>query len=303
MEQFFVIGLDGGGTKTEAVILDQEGTVIASGTGGSANVTFVGYEVARQSIRDAISALAPKIDMSQVKTAGSCVMVGPGETEEILRQRGFSGRFYWFSEPAVAFRCAGLLSARGVAVVAGTGSCFRVCDGVKVKEALGGWGMAVSDEGSAFDIGLTAIKAAGRSLDGRGPKTRLLELLQKEAGSERFDVLLTTYCYPALKQREVASLAKVVTEAAKDGDEVAIQILASAGESLGKDTAHVAKRVYNRDDEFDIALSGGVFNAGDLVVDSLQESVLAEFPMAKIHLPKMSAGEAAARLALESLDL
>jgi len=298
---FFVVGIDGGGSKTEAVLLDESGEVAAVGHGGSVNTIFVEPKVAQQSIKEAIVSLVPVLHGRSIARAGACLLGGRKETEEMLQEIGLHGPLFWFSEMEVAFRRAGLKTCVGVAVIAGTGSSFQACNGQK-RENLGGWGMGVGDEGSGFDIALKAIRAAGRSLDGRGPKTLLLDLLLDKSGTTSFYDLLNAYCRPVLRQRDIAAFASVVTCAARQGDRVATDILTAAGESLGEDAAFLAHRLFRPDDEFDVVLSGGVFNAEGLVVGPLERRVQAEFPKARISVQKMSAGEAVARLTLERVS-
>jgi N-acetylglucosamine kinase-like BadF-type ATPase len=300
LSSYYVIGLDGGGTKTESVLLGSDGGIYGTGEGGSVNPVFAGREVAEQSVMDSLGGVLedlPSIDL--LAAVGTCLHHGASEVGRMLSDRGYSGQFYLFSETDVAFRRAEAIGRAGVAVIAGTGSGFRYFDGRCERIKLGGWGAGVGDEGSAFEIGLNAIKAAGRAHDGRGPQTLLLPRFLDNLGYQHFWRLLARYCWPSLRQRDIAGLAKIVSEAAEDGDEVARGILADAGRSLGGDAVAMARRVFGPEDEFVIAYSGGVFSAGALVTDSLEELVRVEFPKAEFRLPRMSAGTAVARLTLE----
>jgi N-acetylglucosamine kinase-like BadF-type ATPase len=300
LDSFFVLGLDGGGTKVEAVLMDSSGKVVAKGAGGPANAVFVGRDVARKSVEDALIEAVASVSSDKLKAIGACTMIH-SFVEGACHELGFSGPFFYYSEGYIAFRRAGLLARRGVAVIAGTGSSFAAYDGDKRVGSLGGWGIAVGDEGSGFDIGLKAIKAAGRSFDGRGPSTVLLDMLLQHTGAANFHSLLGMYCYPFPSQHKIAAFARIVTSAANEGDEVAQVILSDAGRGLGEDAAHLAGKLFQPEDEFDVALSGGVFNAGELVTAQLNDAVHRKFSNAKIHIPQMIAGEAVARLTLEEI--
>jgi len=300
-EASFVIGIDGGGTKTEAVLLDRSGSIAAAGLGGAVNTRFVSAERARASIERAVLPVMARIDPACVQAAGVCLVGDRAMAEDVLAKAGFAGRVIRLTETEVAFRRAGLRECRGVSVIAGTGSSFSASDGRGNHRSLGGWGMAVGDEGSGFDIGLRAIKAAGRALDGRGPETKLLDMLLEVCGVRTFGHLLQKCCRPNLRYSEISGLSRVVASAAEAGDAVARDILSAAGTGLGEDAAFIAGQLFRPEDEFDVVLAGGVFNAGDLVVQPLKERLLAEFPRARIHTAGISAGESAARLALESL--
>ncbi len=298
--KFYVIGIDGGGTKTEAVLLDSERNIVGTGIGGSVNATYAGADVANQSVHDAFAGVCSSCScFDEVAAVGSCLHHGWHKMKAILAEQGYSGPYYTFSETMVAFRRVGAWGMRGIAVISGTGSGFRYFDGQRECDNLGGWGAGVGDEGSAFDIGLNAIKAAGRAHDGRGPKTVLVERLLEQTGSTYFWHILSKYCQPSLRQREIAGLARVVGQAAVDGDSVALRILADAGKSLGEDTLHIARRVFSADDQFVVAYSGGVFSAGAFITETLERVVRAEFPMAEFRLPQMGAGVAVAHLTNE----
>lgn len=296
----YVIGIDGGGTKTESVLVDMDGHVLNVGVGGSVNMMFAGHEVAEQSVGDSIHGLLANMpDPLNIVAAGICLMGAWRIAQRILQTRGFDGPYFLYHESAVGFRSCGLIGESGVAIVAGTGSGVRYFNGQRDLMNIGGWGIGVGDEGSAFDIGLHAIKAAGRAMDGRGEKTLLVDLLKFEEDITCFGHALNKYCFPSLKQRDIASLARLVSQAAEQGDAVAIDILAQAGRSLGGDAAYVASKFHSASDTFNIACAGGVFKAGHFVTVSLAERVHSEFPNARIHMPKISPGEAAALLAME----
>ncbi|MGB9619298.1 MAG: BadF/BadG/BcrA/BcrD ATPase family protein, partial [Armatimonadota bacterium] len=152
------------------------------------------------------------------------------------------------------------------------------------------------DEGSGYDIGLRGIRRALLSKDGRRPPTALTG-----AACLYFDVPSIGYVVgklsrPRIQQPLIAGFAAMVSEAANAGDEAAIEIIIDAGKALGELAAFVAGRVFEREDTFPVVLAGGVFNAGDLLIDPLKAVMAPQFPKAEFTIAKMSPGEAVARL-------
>jgi N-acetylglucosamine kinase-like BadF-type ATPase len=299
---YCALGIDGGGTKTHAVIVDSEGNAIATATTGSANGFYAGQDVAASSVYDAIMAVAGQIDQPQsIVAVAECLMGGWTGAKRALEEIGFSGKAYRCGEGEIAFRAANILHGRGIAIIAGTGSGTRYIEDGKAACCTGGWGVGVGDEGSASDIGLNAIRAVGRAYEGRGPETIIKDMLfEGITHKEPFIEVLRTYWRPVPRQRELGSIAILVHQAAMQGDAVAIEILADAGRSLGQDAVCMAQKYYKPEDEVDVVYSGGVFRAGEFVMGPLEAVVRAQFPRSRFHKPVLSTGEAAARIALEN---
>jgi len=298
-----VLGIDGGGTKTEAVVLDVHGRVLSVGTGGPTNLAYVSQEIANKSVEDAVRQALEESSsgIADVALIGRC-FVGGKPTKCIVSRLGYRGDTIAYEEGRVVFARAGIFGLRGVAVVAGTGSAFFAFDGAERSVRVGGWGPIAGEEGSGFDIGLRGIRAAARALDGRGPETLLLpRILEYYQVATIWDVL-GRYCRPTIDQRGVASSAKVVTAAAIEGDEVAKEIVAAAAESLTSDIIFVAGRFFQPSDKFPVVLGGGVFAAGEIITGPVTTGVLAKFPKATVRLPQIGPGEAVARLALRHLQ-
>jgi N-acetylglucosamine kinase-like BadF-type ATPase len=179
-----LLAIDAGGTHTRGAILDASGRVLATGEGGPANWSTLG-DRAVEGIRAAIEG-ARSAAGGGAQLKGACVAL--------------AGYYPPWHEPAVASALAPLLGcplrletdlraawagatglAAGVVVAAGTGSVAYGEDGMGRATRAGGWGPLAGDEGSAPWIGAAALRAIGRQLDGRGPKTELARLLPAAA--------------------------------------------------------------------------------------------------------------------------
>ena len=178
----------------------------------------------------------------------------------------------------------GVGSEHGVVVVAGTGSAAFGCDGKGHKVHAGGWGWILGDEGSAFRIGQQGLQAVIRALEGRGEYTRLIDNLIQRWQLHSRDELISALRARTWSRSDVASMAEWVAITASNGDNVAQQIMRHAGEELGLLAISVIRQL-QIDGEFRIALTGGVFRAGEIVIEPMKQKVQSIAPSAQLTSP------------------
>ncbi len=295
MNQEYTLGVDGGGSKTDAVILDAEGNIVGTGLGGASNATFAGRRATAASFRRAIRAAIKQagIDPAQITRAGCTFGT---VAHEVLAELGIPAEPGCFGESAVAYERAGIDQVRGVAVVAGTGSSCFAGDGAGVHAGGGGWGALLGDEGSGYSIGLAGVRRALLAEEGRGAPTALVESVCRHFDVSRAHQVIGKL--RDLRQTLLAGFAPEVSKAAHAGDAVAIEVIGSAGAQLAELAVFVAAKVFARNDEFPVVLAGGVFNIGELVIDPIRRIFAERFPNARIVIAEMRPGEAVARLTM-----
>lgn len=301
-----VLGIDAGGTKTQAAVLNEAGCVLGMGWGGPANTVFVRRSTAKASIRRAVRKAVRTAGAAQFDVLAMSVLCPREDAVAAASSAATFRSVCFYAEADIAFARAGLKPNFGIAVIAGTGSNvtgFGI-DGSRCQ--VGGWGALLGDEGSAFDIALRGLKAAIRAHDGRGPATQLLDRARQHFRiSHLWELIRICYASP-MPRHTISGFAEHVTSAALDGDAVASAILREAGRSLAADAVYVAGKLFGRDQHFPVVLSGGVFRAGDLVALPIREAFAESFPSAVVHVPDTEPAVAAARLglsaALNSLD-
>ncbi|MGH2425933.1 MAG: BadF/BadG/BcrA/BcrD ATPase family protein [bacterium] len=190
-------------------------------------------------------------------------------------------RATWDAEIALA-GAAG--NGPGIVVIAGTGSVALGRNAEGRMARAGGYGYLIDDAGGGVSIGQAALQSAMRSLDGRGPTTRLGSMLKAKLGA-----------WPEMRRRVygeergralLASLVPVVATAAQQGDSVARRILQDAGQSLAELAIAVAANLGILKKSFDLFPLGGVFAARRPVLDSLRSTVLSRAPRCRIKQPK-----------------
>jgi N-acetylglucosamine kinase-like BadF-type ATPase len=189
----------------------------------------------------------------------------------------------------------------GLVIIAGTGS---VCCGSNAQGkhvCAGGWGPLAGDEGSGSWIARRALQAMARGSDGRGAETNLGTAACGYFNVATTDDLLIAIYSPGMTNDRIAGFGKFVIEAAQSGDEVACEIVRDAGRELGIAASAVIRKLRMGREEFKVGYVGGVFNAGELLLDSLRAEVARVAPKAYLAPPHLPPALAAARMAREQL--
>ncbi|MCP4166209.1 MAG: hypothetical protein GY759_09990 [Chloroflexi bacterium] len=301
--QMIAIGVDSGGSKTRAVLVDEEGRILSWGVAGPANPTRVTLDLMRTSLYEAIGAA-----LAQSETAGRlitsiCLGIAGGkgykdEITEVIAELGIGGRITIVSDAEIAFWGA-ISRTYGVIVIGGTGSSAYGVDLQGNVTTAGGRGYLVGDEGSAYDIGRAGIMAALKAADGRGPTTALLDQLLLHFQLEVVDQIISTLYDPRTDDSRtcISDFAPLVVQTARAGDTISQEILSYAGQELGLAAVAVARKLKLCDRAFELALIGGVFKARELITDPLRDTVLPVAPKAHIFVSNTPPALGAARLA------
>jgi len=233
----FIIGVDGGGTKTLALLADLDGHVLARGVSGSSNYNAVGFEMTCAALENAIS-MARKDHPGEISAL--CMgLAGAGRQDDIERFQAwavekFPGTAVKVVNDAEILLAAGSPTGPSLAMVCGTGSIVygRTTSGELIR--AGGWGYLFGDEGSGYAIGVAVLRAVMQAYDGRGPSTLLTELVLNRRGLSSPPELVRSVYGAESPRLEAASLADLVEQAAEQGDEVAVTILEEAARELAK---------------------------------------------------------------------
>ena len=306
--QLSVVGVDGGGTKTEAVIMDANQRVIGEGRAGPSNPLRVGIVGAAAAVREAIdtACAAAKLRRNDL-VAAEIGLAGARRRElrermrETLTPLGI-GDIEVVTDADIALYGA-TDGAPGLVVIAGTGS---ICCGINVRGrrfCAGGWGPIAGDEGGGAWLARRALRAIAFASDGRGPKTAMTDLACTYFHCTSADDLTTAIYAPTITNERLAGFGRDVVNAAKAKDEVALQIVADGGTELGRAAVAVIRYLQMERDRFQIAYVGGVFRAaGELMLTPLRSEVSRVAPRAFFEPPHFAPAVAAARMARERIN-
>jgi len=233
-----VLGIDGGGSKTLALVAAVDGEVLGRGEAGPSNYQVTGLEAALASLEDAAEAALVSAGRDRTDLVAACVgLAGVARPTDRKRLAAWAEHFLprvpvMIANDAQLVMAAGTLHGWGVAVICGTGSIAlgRSPDGRSAR--AGGWGYLLGDEGSGYAIGLACLRAVLRAYDGRGPQTELTRLVLARYGLDDPSGLVARTYEGAAAPASVAALAALVEAAGLAGDAVARGILRDAGSEL-----------------------------------------------------------------------
>lgn len=306
--QNLFLGVDGGGTKTKAVLIDENRNLLAQADAGASNPVRVGIENAVSNISTAISLACDKIRQNPSKISAATLGLAGVKREDLqLRiSERITETLKIESVSVVTDAEIALFGAVkdkfGLVLIAGTGSVCLGKNALGQTYSSGGWGPLAGDEGGAARIAREALRAIAKASDGRGPKTKMTAKALEYFRAGRPEDLVFAIYAPQIDNQKIAGFAKFVFEAAKEGDRAALKIMNNAGKELGLAAIAVIKKLKLRGSKFPIAKVGGVFKAEALVTNKLLETVRKYAPDSYLIEPIVLPAEAAANMAAISFD-
>lgn len=302
----YIVGVDGGGTKTVAVVTDTWLESIGIGISGPSNYHIVGLDFAKKQIKEAIASAIRSISAEVKEFVVACLGlsgVGRQSDRELILpvvSEIFNCRNIILKHDAEIALLGATGCQPGVVVIAGTGSIAFGMNYHGDTARSGGWGWLLGDEGGAYYIGHKALISACRSYDGRGEYTQLLPALLTHFRIKDLSELVRII-YSANEVQAISELAPLVVSLARQGDHIAIQILREAGEELAICASAVIRKLNMMDDEFTLAISGSVFNAGELILLPFKRMIHEVANGAKISVPLFPPVIGALLIALKEL--
>ncbi|HEV7475973.1 MAG TPA: BadF/BadG/BcrA/BcrD ATPase family protein [Pyrinomonadaceae bacterium] len=303
-----MVGVDGGGTKTQAVVLDADLKILGEGLAGASNPLRVGIVNAATAIRQAVDqacevAQLRRTDLiaAEIGLAGARRQELSARMREALLGLGI-GEIVVVGDADIALYGA-TEGGPGLIVISGTGS---ICCGINARGktfCAGGWGPIAGDEGAGAWIARRALRAIAHAVDGRGPATSLTAAACTYFHVSDPNDLSTAIYAPTINNERLAGFAKFVILAARSRDRVAREILTDGGCELGAAAAAVIRNLKLERETFPVAYVGGIFKAaGELVLSAMREEVRGVAPKAYLAPPRFSPAVAAARMAWEHLN-
>ena len=279
--------VDGGKSKTEAVIIDSSGFEIAKSLGPGLEIigSVNGYERVVNSLRAAFDKLPEKGRFAGV-AFGLNGAQAPSESADLAAKAISSlvkaDRFTITSDVVMNYLGA-IGNQPGIVVAAGTGAVVMAISRQGIPYRIDGDGPLIADRGSGFDIGRQGLKIAAMVDDGLPGSIAL-----HKAMIQRFGTLENTVnsVYGAVSPIElVASFSRSVAEAAKEGDEISIEILRCAAQDLALNVQAAARRSKLEGGPISYSTAGGIFNIGPLLEKPFHDFVGQFLPEAQYQEP------------------
>jgi len=300
----FVLGLDGGGTKTECVLMDEVGLVRAEGRSGPSNPMRVGFggalasvcEAARNAIQN--GKLAPNdVSVMCAGLAGAAQPESQRKMKKLLSEEFPHILVNVCTDLDLTLEATG--EGRAIVLNAGTGTFAvgRDLHGQVIR--VGGHGPLLGDEGSAYDVGRRATNAAMRAADRGMPDSPLAaRILGDLRATDWDDLQLRIYRAP---DEVFPRIFPIVASVAEEGDREARTLLQDTAAELAGLVADLQDRLQLNQEKFLLVKTGGMLGRSKYFDNLLDEHLRVAAPKAQFGELVVTPAQAAARLALREL--
>ena len=299
-----VIGIDAGATKTECLLADEKGTVLAKARGNGLNLQLFSED----EVEFALASLASEVLNAQ-KTGSAdalCIgMAGAGRERDFRTMKRILGRLGVARENLVTHDAAIALVAGtgerfGVVLIVGTGAAAYGVDRGGREARAGGWGPLLGDEGSGYWMGLRALRAVMRAYDGRAGETLLTRPILEQLGVDHAEALVHRV-YRELAREEIAALAPLVQQAADLGDGEAQAIIDDAAREFVRAVESVIGKLDLAGEGFRLVLSGGLWKAVPVLRQDFESLIKKVAPWATVSELAIEPARGAVAIALDHL--
>jgi N-acetylglucosamine kinase-like BadF-type ATPase len=300
----YALGIDGGGSRTRALLCDTLGQIIGQGLSGGTNPRTSTTGELKAHLQEAIEQATRSIDSSKI-LAAHFGLAGAGDAgtrakvQAITKELLCEETTRTIGNDLEIALVGGLGSKAGIVLVAGTGSaCYgRTCDGRSAK--CGDWGDLVDDVGSGSWIGLRALQVCVRQTDGRLPESPLKQAVMDFLKIEHMDAFKTRIHNSGLSRSERAQVAPIILDLANKGDEVSLAIVAEGVDALSSCVFITSRQLGIKSPT--VLLAGGLLQH-TYFSNSLEAALNARIPNAIITQPILSPTAGAVLMALKAAN-
>lgn len=301
----YVLGVDGGGTQTTAILVGLDGAVVAEEKSVSTNIQVVGVEKATKIIIKLIFACCKKAacDIHSIKSivlglAGAGRLSDKTVILEGLKKSQIMLPDVTIETDARIALEAAFASSFGIVLIAGTGSIAVSKDEFGKIYRLGGWGRILGDEGSGYAIGIKALNAAIRAYESRGDKTTLLNFALEHFDCKSLDDIISKIYTGSA---DIASFATKVIKASAEFDHVAHNILFNQANELAELVRTLVFHMHPKR-KMPVALMGGLLETENIYSKMVKERIARSLPQIIIQKPKFPAAFGAAIMGLKAFE-
>lgn len=285
MIQAYFAGVDGGGTKTEMVLVDESGTELARQTTGTSNSAVIGHDRAIEVLTKLVLDVTTEAGASVPLAALWCGLSGSDRPEDHVKLepplRKLTHALTLTNDAELAI---GALPNRvGVAMVSGTGSIAFGRNAEGIRKRASGWGHIFGDYGSGYDVARKALYHYSAYVDGYGPATSLLDRFTEHYDlADPYSIINRVYD-PATTKGDIARLSRIVVAEAAAGDGVSQRILRDVAADLATYADIVARRL-KLGPTLDLAMVGGMLTHVEVFRSHVLDRLSADWQIGQVAL-------------------
>ena len=280
----YLLGIDGGGTKTEFLLTDSSEKEIRRLILGASNPVSIGIEYTYDILNDGITELCEGLNLSEISVYAGIAGAKSGDNQLLINT--FLSKFSFASyncgsDVDLALEVA-LKGENGVAVIMGTGIVAFARSGEKLHRS-GGRGYMIDKGGSGFHFGSDALNSAFEFIEGRGGSETILKLVEKKLGKSIESSVAEIYNGGA---SFVASFAPVVFDALRLGDSASLEIIDRNTYEAAKIINGALKYINNNNNK--IVICGGLCKQKEILYPFLTKYIKGDFSLDFLDEPMVN---------------
>ncbi|MFS0674128.1 N-acetylglucosamine kinase [Ornithinibacillus sp. 179-J 7C1 HS] len=290
----YVVGIDGGGTKTAIVLADLDGNVLMNRTYGSTNPNAVSKEELERTFQQIFQHIKEKLKGNINKVVSVFAGIsGAGSKaslkllEEIITPNFLPATKITVVVDTINALYSGTFGKPGIVQICGTGSITYGMNDQKKQDRVGGWGYLLGDEGSGYDVGQKGIAAALRFVDGRGPNTVILDLLYEYFQVEEGRALIDNIYHSHNPRLEISKVSRIVFKAVDLHDQVALEIINDVSKEISLSIYTLYQKLFRYDEQVEVILCGGLFSNQEILPGLIQENIKGYTNKLSFTLPEL----------------
>ena len=296
----YFLGIDSGGTKTAFVVMDESGDIKLKLIKGTGHHAQIGFEGVKKLHLETLEEICQELGITKDKIRYIFMGIpGYGEVKddsiklEKIMEEVYKGIEFKLGNDVETGWAGSLACKPGINVVCGTGAIAIGIDDNFNTARSSGWGPFIGDEGSAYWIGKKGLEVFSKQADGRYNKTEFYDIFKKELNLEYdFQIIDLVHNKLNLDRTEIAKFSMLVSKIAETGDRDAIRIFEEAAEEIYLMVKSIIKQL-KLQGKIKMSYVGGVFKAGDLILDPLKKRFKEKNYDVEISEPILEAWEGA----------
>ncbi|MBI5959353.1 MAG: hypothetical protein HY866_11500 [Chloroflexi bacterium] len=276
IDQTVYLGVDGGGSKTAALVIDAAGNILGVGSSGGSNYQTIGMETARKNLQEATAQAlnGRRAAVGVFCLSGADMLYDFNVLDPVLRELNVCDDIHIYNDSLAIFR-AGSSKPYGVAVVCGTGFNAAGVSREGVEFRLPALGNLTGDQNTGGGgLGILVLGAAFRAWDGRGENTVLHKMVLDTLQAPDMPTLAEWLVQERISFEQMLSLAPLAFAAAAQGDEIACAMIREQGEEVARTILAFLRRLDLLEVDCEAVLGGSMFyGQGSLLMDTIHARV------------------------------
>lgn len=265
----YFLGIDAGGTKTKAVVIDEDSKLLSEANGGSANYHNIGLEKTSQTVISTLKQAVKQANLSPDQISRCVIGIAGCDTQKDYQQLfkaftseqmvNFAAKLTLVNDTKIALYSGTL--PPGIVVICGTGCNVYGINSHGDETFAGNWGYLFGDKGSGYNLGKRMVEKVFEVLDGRLENSLLVDKLKTKLDFNSPEDLVDWRVEKKPSVKNISDFAPLAISAAEEGDEIAKDLVDETVSELGRAVLAVVKKLKVENEYNRLVTVGGLFES------------------------------------------